>query len=530
MSTAAAQRRLPVLVTPFGPLDAFSVRVHELIIKGHCLAALTATDAFEAIVRLAGDERTLRMLTQARMYAYQALGRYPQALALGRQLVELHGQAGDPVSEAKARADVAETLIRLGRLDEGLHLLAWAAALLSPAGHEYHVRYVSALCSVAEAARAAELYELADLATQTAVQASSRPNEAIELTRAELLVEWGLRLDQLGRGDEAANRFRRGAAIAEHWVRRLDGQGPAAESRWATALLALSWAQLGDPDEAIRLATATVLPARQEGQDYEARLAHLAYGIASRVRGDLDAARREFIAAEQLSAHSGQPTQRLVIQYELALLAVLQCPGPAAGELLSALRSQAEHLWRLRQERRAMLRQAGRRIELEHARARADAEATRDPLTGLGNRRAFDRQLAAIPGAGGGPLVLLLVDLDRFKAVNDAYSHSVGDRVLCDVAATLRAHCRREDIAVRFGGDEFAVFIYADLGVATQIAERIRHALAIRDWHDVALGLRVTASMGAAALRPAMTSRQLYDAADRQLYFAKQNGRNRLAA
>jgi diguanylate cyclase len=281
----------------------------------------------------------------------------------------------------------------------------------------------------------------------------------------------------------------------------------------------------------VAVAEPMIVPARRNGQLWEARLAHLALGIARRAGGDLRAARREFVAAEELSVHAGQPTQRLIFQYELAVLAAMEVPGSAARELLAALRAQAEHLWHLRLERTAMLRQARRRIELEEARARADEQAMEDPLTGLGNRRAFDRRMAELDlSRPVGPLVLLLVDLDRFKNINDLYSHSVGDVVLRDIAALLRAHCRPADLPVRFGGDEFAVFVQADLPAAASIGERVRRAVTARDWNDVAVGLRVTVSIGAAVWHTGMTSRQLFDAADRRLYAAKQNGRDRLAA
>jgi len=524
--------RLPVPVSPFGPMGAFGFRVHDLNLKGDAWEALRAADGFECVATLAGDERAVTLLIQGRMYALQAIDRWQEALLVGERLLERHRASGDQVSEAKTLADVADTLVRLSRLDEGLHHLAQSGRLLEQSDRR-HARYGSALASLSEAARGMELYELADEAFLLAVELGGNAvSEAGWLEWAELLVEWGLRLEHIGRTDEATAKLARGAAIARKWVQQLAAEGPDADSPWARVVLAVALAKLDEREEALEIAAAAVLSTRERSQGYEGRLAHLAYGIALRASGDLPAARREFTAAIQLSTTVSQPTMQMIFRHELALLAASECPEPAAGELRSALLGQATRLWQLRLERAAMLRQARRRIDLEDARDRADDQAIQDPLTGLGNRRAFDRQLAAIDTGQdrSEPLVLMLLDLDRFKDINDNYSHSVGDRVLCQVAAVLRTHCRQEDRAIRFGGDEFAVLLRANLATAAQIAERIRRAVADQDWNELALGLRVTTSVGVAAFRPGMTGRQWFDAADDQLYAAKHSGRNTLAA
>ena len=221
------------------------------------------------------------------------------------------------------------------------------------------------------------------------------------------------------------------------------------------------------------------------------------------------------------------------MQYELAVLADAQHSTPHTRQLVAALRGQAERLWTLRVQRLAMLRQAQHREQLESERASAAEASLRDPLTGLPNRRAFDHQMDTVDHTRDqlhGPLVLLLVDVDEFKAVNDTFSHHAGDRVLQEVARAITTYCRTEDTAARFGGDEFAVFLRTDLARGTDIAERIRRAVATVPWHTIAPGIRVTLSIGAAALAPGMTARDLFDAADRQLYRAKDRGRNQVAA
>jgi diguanylate cyclase (GGDEF)-like protein len=228
-----------------------------------------------------------------------------------------------------------------------------------------------------------------------------------------------------------------------------------------------------------------------------------------------------------LCAFGPRPDEEPIIRFELALTALEQDDGPFCRDIFDAVEGQTRELWRMRQQRLAMLRQARQQEEAEAARARAEREVMRDPLTGLGNRRRFDLLLDRIDsGRLGTPLVLLLVDVDRFKAINDAYSHSVGDRALREVAHILRAHCRAEDIPVRYAGDEFTVFLRGDLTVGREVAERIRAAV---DRSDILPGVRLTVSVGLAALTHGVTGDALFRQADDRLYAAKNSGRNTIA-
>jgi diguanylate cyclase (GGDEF)-like protein len=125
------------------------------------------------------------------------------------------------------------------------------------------------------------------------------------------------------------------------------------------------------------------------------------------------------------------------------------------------------------------------------------------------------------------PLTLLLIDLDHFKAVNDACSHSAGDRVLRELATVLRAHCRPGDEAVRYAGDEFVLFLRADAETGRAVAERVRQAVARA---DVLPGVRLSVSVGIGMLTAGMTGEDLFRAADERLYAAKWSGRNTVAA
>ena len=165
-------------------------------------------------------------------------------------------------------------------------------------------------------------------------------------------------------------------------------------------------------------------------------------------------------------------------------------------------------------------------------------KASRDPLTGLANRGAFEdrlEDLAAAARAGGDDLTLLMCDLDRFKAVNDTHGHQVGDAVLVAAADAFRAvlaGCRRDDrvLPARFGGEELCVLL-AGFGRAgaDRVAERLRAAVAEIGADSGGRLPAVTVSVGCAALPDdAETPGELVAAADAALYAAKRGGRNRV--
>jgi len=168
---------------------------------------------------------------------------------------------------------------------------------------------------------------------------------------------------------------------------------------------------------------------------------------------------------------------------------------------------------------------------IEKLQADLAIEAARDPLTGLRNRRRFvddltDRLLAST--SAGTPMSLVLLDVDRFKAINDTHGHAVGDEVLVGVARALGAHARPEDL-VRYGGEEFVVLL-PRLGTleARARAEVLRAACA--DVRVSVEGLRVTISAGVATSPDhGATPDELLLAADRALYEAKEGGRDQVA-
>jgi diguanylate cyclase (GGDEF)-like protein len=174
-------------------------------------------------------------------------------------------------------------------------------------------------------------------------------------------------------------------------------------------------------------------------------------------------------------------------------------------------------------------------IALENARLHraVEQQAITDDLTGLANRRRFGETLSLEVSRAerfGGSLALVLADLDDFKRVNDLYGHQVGDDVLRRFAELMRESVREFDLAVRHGGEEFAILLpETDLEGGVRLAERLADSL--RDAPFGSLGgetFVVTSSFGVAAFPDAPSAEQLMLTADRALYRAKKEGKDRV--
>jgi diguanylate cyclase (GGDEF)-like protein len=161
-------------------------------------------------------------------------------------------------------------------------------------------------------------------------------------------------------------------------------------------------------------------------------------------------------------------------------------------------------------------------VELEKA-------SITDTLTGLFNRRrldqGFDQELDRAIRYGH-PLTLILIDLDRFKAINDTHGHQTGDEVLQKVAGILRQEVRSTDTVGRWGGEEFLIICpETDLTGAVAMAEKLRSTIATAAWPP---GTHMTGSFGIAQFRDGDSMKDLVARADAALYRAKTSGRNRV--
>lgn len=163
----------------------------------------------------------------------------------------------------------------------------------------------------------------------------------------------------------------------------------------------------------------------------------------------------------------------------------------------------------------------------------AEAQATTDPLTSLPNRRYFDEfcGLLARRRRSGDAVGVLMIDIDKFKVLNDTYGHATGDEVLRAVAGAIVTAVREDDVPARFGGEEFVVLLRnPGPEVALEVGERVRAAVGGLDLRGLGVP-RVTVSVGVAVSEYAdQPIDDLIGLADRALYRAKRRGRDRVVA
>ncbi|WP_052101379.1 GGDEF domain-containing protein [Novilysobacter arseniciresistens] len=227
-----------------------------------------------------------------------------------------------------------------------------------------------------------------------------------------------------------------------------------------------------------------------------------------------------FYAGRALCDTEGRPTgvicvfdraRRTLDRHQLEALEILARQAQCMLELDRNARQQQREL----SEHRDLAR------TLEH-------RATHDTLTGLLNRDALSqlrRNPEALARLDAGPYCLMLLDIDHFKQVNDRHGHLLGDTALRQAAAAVAAAVRADDVAVRFGGEEFLVVLPStSLSNAAEIAERIRQSVAA-----IPLPFRLTLSVGVAAGDPARDQPEdVFERADQALYRAKAGGRDRV--
>lgn len=153
--------------------------------------------------------------------------------------------------------------------------------------------------------------------------------------------------------------------------------------------------------------------------------------------------------------------------------------------------------------------------------------ATRDPLTGAGNRRAFEIKLSEVIGAferNGLPTSLIVLDLDHFKNVNDIHGHAVGDQILCEVVSIVNLRTRLNDSLFRIGGEEFVIVADGQsLDDACHLAEQLRTLVEV---NELVPNSAVTISLGVAEFKGGESAKNWLSRADEALYRAKRDGRN----
>lgn len=169
----------------------------------------------------------------------------------------------------------------------------------------------------------------------------------------------------------------------------------------------------------------------------------------------------------------------------------------------------------------------GRQLEEAHR------EITTDQLTGIGNRKLFDLmapRAVQLFSLGRQPVALLLIDLDKLKLVNDMYGHQAGDAAIASLGSALsKVFLRQSDVLCRYGGDEFAAILHnTDWKMAQTLARRLQEQVAVMPTPHQAMEFPISASVGVAQLEAHEGLDEWVARADKALYKAKQNGRDRV--
>ncbi len=214
-------------------------------------------------------------------------------------------------------------------------------------------------------------------------------------------------------------------------------------------------------------------------------------------------------------------------------LSELQLSLERATLEVGAARRESEALAARNRQLAAAHAELERRADrLEGLKEQLRDQAERDWLTGLHNRRYLSGELERLTQGGlAAPVSLAVLDLDRFKSINDRFGHDVGDRVLVRVARLLGEGLRGSDIVVRSGGEEFLLLMpVTDARAASACCERIRRAIRDDVWERIAAGLTVTTSVGVASTHDSTDFEALLKLADRRLYAAKHAGRDRIVS
>jgi len=351
---------------------------------------------------------------------------------------------------------------------------------------------------------------------------------AIAATRlGELCAELGEGLLDDGLPETAVPHFAESRALAEEALQLLPPDAPGVVAAqivhgWALVGLGEHAAATGPLRAAVRLTSAADDRAQRAA-------AQLALGRTLRRQGDPAGADEHLVSALHLSTEHGLPRLRRAALRELCTLhAELDDAGRALPYLQAYL---ADELDRVDERRTRWVELFGRRkslLETERAAGQLRRQAYEDPLTHLPNRRYAEARLDGLL-AGGGVPALAVVDVDRFKSINDAIGHPGGDAVLRAVAELLIAGVRDTDEVCRWAGDEFVVLLPDTTAEQAERAlERTRSKVAGYDWAALGLGTPVTISVGIASAARGDDRRTLFAAADGVLYDAKRSGRDRV--
>ena len=443
----------------------------------------------------------------------------------------LHGVQGrlaeaGPVAQARFHSVSGAAAYWFGDHDSAIDETVLALATLSDAPPSQEAALATANCGLTLAYT--RLFPLAAEVLGQALELAGRTGLAtgrIHQQAQYVQLAWGMSLDHLGLEEECRACW--AAVDRHHRLAVADPSGlPDVMLAVCHAERALLAGRLGDPVAGREhLRAAYEAPAEPRSPLLVRVLAH-AEGSVLAAEGRTAEA-RQVLRRLWDSVRSGQVPART--EDVPLLLARLDEADGRTAEALEWYRVLYSRYGRTQQESWQARETAARlRVEQEALLRRSrqlEADTLTDPLTGLPNRRSFDAELNALLPTGD-PVTLAVLDVDRFKRINDGHGHPIGDEVLRTIGRLLREQCDDGDRYARYGGDEFVLCLPAPLDHARASVAAMVAAVAGHPWPELADGLRVTIGWGIAQAGPQDTATSLFAAADRELLAAKRGRRH----
>lgn len=509
-----------------GAASSLNMLGNVQVARGEYAEALGAYEHSLRLREVASDRRAEAATLSNIGTIYEKLGDYSKSLEYCHRSLAVSEEIGDQDRTATALANIGVVHQLLGDWVSAMEAFERGAEVFERLGDRKHqakcLNNLGVVCrDRQDYPRALQHYEKAHEAA-TAMQ----DPETIALTLGNMGDTYRL----LGAYEEAERLLLQSLDVGQR-------AGNATVEMNAEMSIGITRCDAHDPHGALVHLHAALAIAHRTGYRQWVRNAHEALATAYEATGDLSRALEHWKAFHHektalLEAQAEEAAQALRLRLELGKVRhdgeMHRLRHVELARANQELEAASERLRRSDQEKSALVEQ------LREKSALLEQETREDALTGLSNRRHLEQMLDhefRRARRFGHPLALIMIDVDRFKDINDRHSHVAGDAVLRHVGAVIRSACRTVDAAARYGGDEFVVVLpETRVGDALLIGERIRLEVESLASAEFSAALRPTVSVGVADDVGSTSPSELLGAVDRALYAAKERGRNRVVA